>query len=166
MISKTALLGADFGPDLTDAILEQLREDVERHRVTEVKELRRMLRELLEEKLAAFDPTLTLSDRPAVILVVGVNGVGKTTTIGKFANYLRSFDKRVLVGAADTFRAAAVEQLATWATRRRRHREAAATGPRPSVGCVSDCRARQVRQLRHRDRRHSRASADQGWPHG
>ena len=114
---ETALLGADFGPDLTDAILEQLREDVERHRVTEVKELRRMLRELLEEKLAAFDPTLTLSDRPAVILVVGVNGVGKTTTIGKFANYLRSFDKRVLVGAADTFRAAADEQLATWATR-------------------------------------------------
>lgn len=114
---ETALLGADFGPDLTDSILDGLREDVERHRVTEVKELRRMLRELLEERLAAFDPTLTLSERPAVILVVGVNGVGKTTTIGKFANYLRSFDKRVLVGAADTFRAAAVEQLATWAER-------------------------------------------------
>lgn len=114
---ETALLGADFGPDLADQILGQLRNDVERHRVTEVKELRRMLRELLEERLAAFDPTLKLSDRPAVILVVGVNGVGKTTTIGKFANYLRSFDKRVLVGAADTFRAAAVEQLATWAER-------------------------------------------------
>ncbi len=114
---ETALLGADFGPDLTDSILDQLRDDVDRHRVTEVKELRRMLRELLEERLAAFDPTLKLSERPSVILVVGVNGVGKTTTIGKFANYLRSFDKRVLVGAADTFRAAAVEQLATWAER-------------------------------------------------
>lgn len=114
---ETALLSADFGPELTDQILDQLREDVARHRVTEVKELRRMLRELLEERLAAFDPTLKLSDRPAIILVVGVNGVGKTTTIGKFANYLRSFDKRVLVGAADTFRAAAVDQLATWAER-------------------------------------------------
>lgn len=114
---ETALIGADFGPDITDSILDELRESVERHRVTEVKELRRMLRETLEERLAAFDPTLTLSDRPAVVLVVGVNGVGKTTTIGKLANYLRSFDKRVLVGAADTFRAAAVEQLATWAER-------------------------------------------------
>ena len=114
---ETALISADFGPELTESILDGLRAEVERHRVTEVKELRRMLRELLEERLAAFDPTLQLSERPAVILVVGVNGVGKTTTIGKFANYLRSFDKRVLVGAADTFRAAAVEQLATWAER-------------------------------------------------
>ncbi len=114
---ETALITADFGPELTESILGQLRAEVDRHRVTQVKELRRMLRELLEERLAAFDPTLKLSERPAVILVVGVNGVGKTTTIGKFANYLRTFEKRVLVGAADTFRAAAVEQLATWATR-------------------------------------------------
>lgn len=114
---ETALITADFGPDIADSILDQLRADVDRHRVTEVKELRRMLRELLEERLAAFDPTLKLSERPSVVLVVGVNGVGKTTTIGKFANYLRGFDRRVLVGAADTFRAAAVEQLATWAER-------------------------------------------------
>ena len=114
---EAALLGADFGPDLTDSILEKLRAEVDRHRVTEVKELQRMLREDLEQRLSAFDPTLTLTERPSVVLVVGVNGVGKTTTIGKLANYLRTFDKRVLVGAADTFRAAAVEQLATWAER-------------------------------------------------
>ena len=114
---ETALITADFGPDVTDSILGRLREDVERHRVTEVKEMRRMLRDAIEERLAAHDPTLKLSERPAVILVVGVNGVGKTTTIGKFANYLKSFDKRIIVGAADTFRAAAVEQLATWAER-------------------------------------------------
>jgi fused signal recognition particle receptor len=90
---------------------------VERHRVTEVKQMRSMLRDAIEERLAAYDPTLHLSERPAVILVVGVNGVGKTTTIGKFANYLKTFDKRILVGAADTFRAAAVEQLGTWADR-------------------------------------------------
>ncbi|MGD9606028.1 MAG: signal recognition particle receptor subunit alpha, partial [Leucobacter sp.] len=114
---ETALISADFGPDVSDAILDRLRDEVDRHRVTEVKELRRMLREALEERLAAFDPTLRLSERPAVILVVGVNGVGKTTTIGKLANYLTTFDKKVVVGAADTFRAAAVEQLATWAER-------------------------------------------------
>ncbi len=114
---EAALLGADFGPDLTDSILEKLRAEVDRHRVTEVKELQRMLREDLEQRLSAFDPTLKLTERPSVVLVVGVNGVGKTTTIGKLANYLRTFDKRVLVGAADTFRAAAVEQLATWAER-------------------------------------------------
>lgn len=114
---EAALITADFGPEISESILDQLRADVERHRVTEVKELRSMLRDAIEERLAKFDPTLHLSERPAVILVVGVNGVGKTTTIGKFANYLRSFDKRVVVGAADTFRAAAVEQLATWAER-------------------------------------------------
>ncbi|WP_125099595.1 signal recognition particle-docking protein FtsY [Leucobacter chromiireducens] len=114
---ETALITADFGPDVTESILDQLRADVERHRVTEVKELRSMLRDAVEERLAKYDPTLRLSERPAVILVVGVNGVGKTTTIGKFANYLKNFDKRIIVGAADTFRAAAVEQLATWAER-------------------------------------------------
>ncbi|CAG7598540.1 signal recognition particle-docking protein FtsY [Leucobacter soli] len=114
---ESALLTADFGPEVAESILDQLRDDVERHRVSEVVELRRMLRDAIEDRLAAFDPTLRLSERPAVILVVGVNGVGKTTTIGKLANYLRTFDKRIVVGAADTFRAAAVEQLATWAER-------------------------------------------------
>lgn len=114
---ESALITADFGPEVSEKILDQLRADVERHRVTEVKEMRSMLRDAVEERLAAYDPTLRLSERPAVILVVGVNGVGKTTTIGKFANYLKNFDKRIVVGAADTFRAAAVEQLATWTER-------------------------------------------------
>ncbi|UBH06220.1 signal recognition particle receptor FtsY [Leucobacter sp. Psy1] len=114
---ETALIGADFGPDTADAILDELRDLVNRHRVTDAKELRRMLRETIEERLARFDPTLRLQDRPSVVLVVGVNGVGKTTTIGKFAKYLRTFDRKVVVGAADTFRAAAVEQLATWTER-------------------------------------------------
>lgn len=114
---EAALIGADFGPDITESILDELRGQVEQHRVAEVRELRRMLRETIEERLAAYDPTLRLSEQPAVVLVVGVNGVGKTTTIGKFANYLRAFEKRVIVGAADTFRAAAVEQLGTWAER-------------------------------------------------
>lgn len=114
---EDALIGADFGPDITDSVLDDLRSSVARFNTTDPTDLKRMLRENLEERLAKFDPTLRLSERPAVILVVGVNGVGKTTTIGKLANFLRGFDKRVLVGAADTFRAAAVEQLATWAER-------------------------------------------------
>jgi len=114
---EAALLGADFGPALTEAILDELRAMVERFRTTDPKDLQRMLREVLEERLAKHDSTLTLSARPAVVLVVGVNGVGKTTTIGKFSKFLTSHGRSVVVGAADTFRAAAVEQLATWAER-------------------------------------------------
>jgi fused signal recognition particle receptor len=114
---EDALIGADFGPDLTETIVTELRAKVERFRTTDPADLQRMLRETIEERLARHDPTLVLSNRPAVVLVVGVNGVGKTTTIGKFAKFLRNYDRSVVVGAADTFRAAAVEQLATWAER-------------------------------------------------
>ena len=114
---ETALITADFGPDITETIIDGLREQVERFRTTDPKDLQRMLRETLEERLSKFDTTLHLSERPAVVLVVGVNGVGKTTTIGKFAKFLQRYGRTVVVGAADTFRAAAVEQLATWAER-------------------------------------------------
>lgn len=114
---ETALITADFGPDLTEQIVEHIKGEVERFRTTDPADVQRMLRETIEERLSRFDTTLTLSERPAVVLVVGVNGVGKTTTIGKFARFLRNFDRSVVVGAADTFRAAAVDQLATWAER-------------------------------------------------
>ena len=114
---EDALISADFGPDITDSIVEELRASVVKYRTTDPADLKRMLRESLEERLARLDPTLTLSARPAVVLVVGVNGVGKTTTIGKFAKFLTNYGRTVVVGAADTFRAAAVEQLATWAER-------------------------------------------------
>ena len=114
---EDALISADFGPDLTDVIVDELRGKVSKFRTDDPADLQRMLREVIEERLALLDPTLMLSNRPAVVLVVGVNGVGKTTTIGKFAKFLRNYDKTVLVGAADTFRAAAVEQLVTWVER-------------------------------------------------
>jgi fused signal recognition particle receptor len=114
---EDALISADFGPDLTDQIVEQLRGQVAKYRTDDPADLQRMLREVIEERLARLDPTLALSNRPAVVLVVGVNGVGKTTTIGKFAKFLATHGRSVVVGAADTFRAAAVEQLATWAER-------------------------------------------------
>jgi fused signal recognition particle receptor len=114
---EDALISADFGPDITDSLIAELRESVARYHTTDPVDLKRMLRENLEERLAKHDPTLALSNRPAVVLVVGVNGVGKTTTIGKFAKFLTGYGRSVVVGAADTFRAAAVEQLATWAER-------------------------------------------------
>jgi fused signal recognition particle receptor len=114
---EAALITADFGPDVTEAIVDDLRAKVDRFHTTDPADLQRMLRETLEERLSRLDTTLTLSERPAIVLVVGVNGVGKTTTIGKFAKFLRTYDRTVVVGAADTFRAAAVEQLATWAER-------------------------------------------------
>ena len=114
---EDALISADFGPDITDSLIEELRASVAKYHTTDPVDLKRMLRENLEERLARHDPTLALSNRPAVVLVVGVNGVGKTTTIGKFAKFLTGYGRSVVVGAADTFRAAAVEQLATWAER-------------------------------------------------
>ncbi|MCT9820328.1 signal recognition particle-docking protein FtsY [Microbacterium sp. W1N] len=114
---ETALLTADFGPDITERIVEELQGKVERYRTTDPRDLQRMLKETLEEHFAKFDTTLRLTERPAVVLVVGVNGVGKTTTIGKFAKFLQRYGRSVVVGAADTFRAAAVDQLATWAER-------------------------------------------------
>jgi fused signal recognition particle receptor len=114
---EDALISADFGPDITDSLIEELRASVAKYHTTDPVDLKRMLRENLEERLAKYNPTLALSNRPAIVLVVGVNGVGKTTTIGKFAKFLSGYGRSVIVGAADTFRAAAVEQLATWAER-------------------------------------------------
>jgi fused signal recognition particle receptor len=114
---EAALIRADFGPAVTEEIVDAIKAQVERYRTTDPKDVQRMLREIVEERLVKYDPTLKLTERPAVVLVVGVNGVGKTTTIGKFARFLRTYDRSVVVGAADTFRAAAVDQLATWAER-------------------------------------------------
>jgi fused signal recognition particle receptor len=114
---EDALISADFGPDITDSVVEELRASVAKYHTTDPVDLKRMLRENLEERLVRLDSTLLLSNRPAVVLVVGVNGVGKTTTIGKFAKFLTNYGRSVIVGAADTFRAAAVEQVANWAVR-------------------------------------------------
>lgn len=114
---EATLLQADFGPDIADELIVKMRADVAKFNVTDAEDFVRLLREALEERLAKFDTTLKLSERPAVVLVVGVNGVGKTTTIGKFAKFVANAGKSVVVGAADTFRAAAVEQVSTWAER-------------------------------------------------
>jgi fused signal recognition particle receptor len=117
---EDTLLQADFGPSVTDEVLAAVHAIADTSPTLDTDDLRRILGEVLEDRLAAFDPTLSLQSepgQPAIVLVVGVNGVGKTTSIGKFAKFIATRGKRVLVGAADTFRAAAVDQLATWAER-------------------------------------------------
>jgi len=117
---EDTLLQGDFGPRVTDEVLEAVHAIADSSATLDTDDLRRILGEVLEARLEKFDPTLSLQSepgKPAVVLVVGVNGVGKTTTIGKLAKFIATRGKRVLVGAADTFRAAAVDQLATWAER-------------------------------------------------
>ena len=114
---EDTLIGADFGPQLAEELVATVRGEAERIGTTKADDVTDILRDALEEKLARFDSTLRLTERPAVVLVVGVNGVGKTTTIGKFAKFLSNAGRSVVIAAADTFRAAAVEQLTTWAER-------------------------------------------------
>ena len=113
------LLRADFGVDASIEITEALKKTANKAGASSDAELRLLLKDLLVEKLTRSDAALNLStgDLPYVILVVGVNGAGKTTTIGKLSRWLKDGDWNVVLGAADTFRAAAVEQLATWADR-------------------------------------------------
>jgi fused signal recognition particle receptor len=113
------LIRADFGVDAAVEITEELSREAARIGATSDAELRLLLKDLLTARLQRDDAALNLSsgDLPYVILVVGVNGAGKTTTIGKLSRWLKDGDWSVVLGAADTFRAAAVEQLATWAER-------------------------------------------------
>jgi fused signal recognition particle receptor len=113
------LIRADFGVDASLEISEELQREANRAGASSDAELRLLLKDLLTKKLTRSDAALNLSDGklPYVILVVGVNGAGKTTTIGKLARWLKDGDWNVVLGAADTFRAAAVEQLGTWAKR-------------------------------------------------
>jgi fused signal recognition particle receptor len=113
------LLRADFGVDASIEITDALKKAANKAGASSDAELRLLLKDLLVEKLTRSDAALNLStgDLPYVILVVGVNGAGKTTTIGKLSRWLKDGDWNVVLGAADTFRAAAVEQLATWADR-------------------------------------------------
>ena len=114
---EEALVESDMGVETTLKIIDSLEERVERDKYMSFDELVGLLREeigaLVGESVEPFD----FSKKPYVILVVGVNGVGKTTTIGKLAAMLKAQGKKVLLGAADTFRAAAVDQLTIWAER-------------------------------------------------
>ena len=116
---ETNLLMADLGMDVTTEIIEQLTERLERHQLNDGQALETALKQILLEILAPCDAPLVIPqrDKPYVILVVGINGVGKTTTIGKLAKRLKNQGHSVMLAAGDTFRAAAVEQLQVWGER-------------------------------------------------
>ncbi|MBR4261266.1 MAG: signal recognition particle-docking protein FtsY, partial [Clostridia bacterium] len=101
----------------SEKIIAQLRDKIKRERIEEVEDVKNALKDIIKEIFDSVDSSLHLDTKPAVILVVGVNGVGKTTSIGKIANRLKQDGKKVVIAAADTFRAAAVEQLEIWANR-------------------------------------------------
>ena len=113
---EEALIESDMGVDTTLKVIDNLEERVGRDKYLSQDELRGMLREEISALIPPSGP-VELATAPYIILVVGVNGVGKTTTIGKLAYYWKSKGKKVLLGAADTFRAAAVDQLDIWAER-------------------------------------------------
>jgi len=112
------LISADIGVATTEEILDRIRERVDRKLVGDASELRNLIREYLLEVLQTNDrPLAYVENPPAVIMLVGVNGAGKTTTIGKLAAHLKGEGRSVLLCAADTFRAAAIEQLEVWGQR-------------------------------------------------
>ena len=113
---EEVLICSDIGASTTMYILDELRERIREKRLTDPEDAKAELKEILLELVGDSEP-LDLSTRPSVILVIGVNGVGKTTSIGKMASELKSQGKKVLVCAADTFRAAAIEQLSVWCDR-------------------------------------------------
>ena len=114
---EEALIMSDVGANTSATIINNLRERVKKENIKDEQGVKEALRKEIQEIFDATDNTLKLKTKPAVILVVGVNGVGKTTSIGKIANRLKKDGKKVVVAAADTFRAAAVEQLEIWANR-------------------------------------------------
>ena len=113
------LILADVGMETSGEAVKELRQRMIEDKISGQEPVKACLREILAEKLSVGDQALNLSTKPSVVLVVGVNGVGKTTSIGKLANMLRLQGKRVLLCAGDTFRAAAADQLEIWANRSR-----------------------------------------------
>ena len=114
---EEALILSDVGVETSTEIISNLRTRIKKEKIEDAEDVKNALKEEIKGIFDALDNSLHLETKPSVILVVGVNGVGKTTSIGKMANRLKQDGKKVVIAAADTFRAAAVEQLEIWANR-------------------------------------------------
>ena len=110
------LICADMGAETAMSVVDELREKIKEDKITESEQVKDALKEILRDHIGEGEP-LKLETTPSVILVIGVNGVGKTTSIGKISAHLKSQGKKVIVAAADTFRAAAIDQLSVWCDR-------------------------------------------------
>lgn len=111
------LVMADVGVKTANNICEDLRSEIKKQGITDPNDIMSLLQDIIEKRLSEGGNELVLNTKPSIILVIGVNGVGKTTSIGKLANYFKANGKKVILGAADTFRAAAIDQLTVWAER-------------------------------------------------
>lgn len=114
---EEALIMSDIGIETTTDIISNLRTRIKKEKIEDAEKVKQALRDEMKNIFDEVDKSLKLDTKPAVILIVGVNGVGKTTSIGKIANRLKKDGKKIVIAAADTFRAAAVEQLEIWANR-------------------------------------------------
>ena len=144
---EEVMVQADVGVTTAMELVDRLRRTVRERRVEDAAELKPLLKELIREMLGSLPGRLNTSlDSPTVVMVVGVNGVGKTTTIGKLAYLYKSEGKKVILGAADTFRAAAIDQLEVWADRIGidlvKHRE----GADPAAVAFDSLQAARARQ--------------------
>ena len=160
------LIGADFGVPTTEKIVSALRVVAKQDRYQSSDQVIARFKRDVQNFLTLPNAGLALAKPPAVILVVGVNGSGKTTSIGKLASALRAKRKRVLVVAADTFRAAAAEQLAIWAERAGAELVRGTEGSDPSSVVFDGMQAAKARNVERRARRYGRPPADQAQPDG
>jgi len=141
-----SLIGSDIGVRTATEILDSIRQRVERQQLSDASELRAMIRQQLLDILEAQEKPMNWAGTPpTVVMIVGVNGVGKTTTIGKLANRFKSDGQSVLICAADTFRAAAIEQLEVWAKRSDVEMIRQQTGADPSAVLFDALAAAQAR---------------------
>ncbi len=142
---EEALIMADLGVLTADYIIEKLRDSVKSKRITETEDVKEELKNVIIEILTEQNTKMVLDTAPSVILVIGVNGVGKTTSIGKMAHLYKAQGKKVMLAAADTFRAAAIDQLDVWAKRAEcdiiKHQE----NSDPAAVVFDACRAAQAR---------------------
>lgn len=141
------LISSDFGVQTTEEILDKLRAKVKENKLTEASQIRIELQKIITELLDIGQKGLDLNKVPAVITVIGVNGVGKTTSIGKIANLYKNSDKKVLLAAGDTFRAAAIDQLAIWAERCKVDLIRQGEGSDPAAVLFDACRAAKARNI-------------------
>lgn len=141
---EETLILSDIGAETSSDICDKLRAEVKRTGTTDPTEVKGLLKNIIADILSG-DHTLDMSTKPAVILVIGVNGAGKTTTIGKLAANLKNDGKKVLVAAADTFRAAAIDQLNVWTDRAGVDIVKHAEGSDPAAVVFDGCAAAKAR---------------------
>ena len=115
-LEETLIMG-DIGVRATEEIIEELKEKVKEQKVKEPQQCKQLLIDTIKEKMDLGENAYDFENRKSIVMLIGVNGVGKTTSVGKLAGHLKAMDKKVIMAAADTFRAAAIEQLTEWANR-------------------------------------------------